>query len=63
VGLATGLWFCMILLFAAFAATVPGGDVLGPEYGYSYTLQQSLLVHGLKLGLPPERVGNGQRSG
>jgi hypothetical protein len=47
----TGIGFCLILWFAAFAASVPK-DVIPAEYGYSLPLQRSLLTYGLRLGLP-----------
>lgn len=47
----TGVGLCLILLFAAFAASVPKSAVPS-EYGYSYPLPQSLLIYGLILGLP-----------
>jgi hypothetical protein len=47
----TGIGFCLILWFAAFAASVPT-DVVPAEYGYSLPLQRSLLTYGLRLGLP-----------
>jgi hypothetical protein len=47
----TGIGFCLILWFAAFAASVPQ-DVIPAEYGYSLPLQRSLMTYGLRLGLP-----------
>jgi hypothetical protein len=47
----TGIGFCLILWFAAFAASVPK-DAIPAEYGYSLPLQRSLLTYGLRLGLP-----------
>ena len=47
----TGIGVCLILWFAAFAASVPKDAILA-EYGYSLPLQRSLLTYGLMLGLP-----------
>ena len=47
----TGIGFCLILWFAAYAASVPT-DVIPAEYGYSLPLARSLLTYGLRLGLP-----------
>lgn len=47
----TGIGFCLILWFAAFAASVPK-DVIPAEYGYSLPLQRSRLTYSLRLGLP-----------
>lgn len=47
----TGIGFCLILWFAAFAASVPK-HAIPAEYGYSLSLQRSLLTYGLRLGLP-----------
>jgi hypothetical protein len=47
----TGIGFCLILWFAAFAASVPK-HAIPAEYGYSLPLQRSLLTYGLRLGLP-----------
>jgi hypothetical protein len=47
----TGIGFCLILWFAAFAASVPK-NASSAEYGYSLPLQRSLLTHSLRLGLP-----------
>jgi hypothetical protein len=47
----TGIGFCLILMFAAYAASVPE-DVIPAEYGYSLPLPRSLLTYGLRLGLP-----------
>jgi hypothetical protein len=46
-----GIGFCLILMFAAYAASVPK-DVIPAEYGYSLPLPRSLLTYGLRLGLP-----------
>ena len=47
----TGIGFCLVLWFAAFAASVPK-DAIPAEYGYRLPLQRSLLTYGLRLGLP-----------
>ena len=47
----TGIGFCLILWFAAYAASVPK-DVIPAEYGYSLPLARSLLTYGLRLGQP-----------
>ena len=47
----TGIGFCLIQWFAAYAASVPK-HVIPAEYGYSLSLQRSLLTYGLRLGLP-----------
>jgi hypothetical protein len=48
---ATGISLCLILWFAAYAASVPKGT-LPAEYDYSLPLPRSLLMYGLTLGLP-----------
>ncbi len=47
----TGLGIGLILLFAAFAASRTGGNVLAPIYGYRYTASLALGLYGLTLGL------------
>jgi hypothetical protein len=37
---------------AVFVATPIGGNVLAAKYGYGSVVPQSLLLHGLTLGLP-----------
>lgn len=49
---ATGIALCLVLWFAAFAASVPQGT-LPADYGYSLPLSRSLLRYGLNLGLGP----------
>lgn len=48
----TALGVGAILLFAAFAASSAGGNMLVSSHGYGYTARGSLLLHGLTLGLP-----------
>ena len=48
----TGLGLGLILLFAAFAASATGGNVLAPVEGYRYTSPRTLVLYGLTLGLP-----------
>ena len=49
---ATGIALCLVLWFAAFAASVPQGT-LSAEYGYSLPISRSLLRYGLNFGLGP----------
>jgi len=48
----TGVGVGLSLLFAAFAASAAGGNVLAPVHGYRYIASGTLVLYGLTVGVP-----------